>query len=233
MFRIFAQAYKYFNNKQDLDDFSLYAASQLFNRYYNEKLPKIKSCMNYVKKVINPYKSQYQTKFYRENITREKLKNYDVRYDSDLELELINKSSGLNQCDFVVYLDDIAKTIKESIKCIPHKLHSNEFENIYISCLLTFLDLITLSDLEQEQLNQINRSDCVRSNLYQSLYKMPKNYKPILYHLSEEYNQYILYLTNKAKISIKNDLKEIIYSQVSVQNLYNDLLNDYKDDDDF
>ena len=57
----------------------------MFKRYQNTELPKIRSCLNYIKKVLYAHKLQYQKEFFQENITPEKLKNYDTRYDTDLE----------------------------------------------------------------------------------------------------------------------------------------------------
>lgn len=106
--------------------------------------------MNYLKKVLYAYKAQYQQKFFRENITKEKLKDYDTNYDVSLEYELCDKVSGLNKCEFSIYLEDIPKTILNSLKFIPRRKNSPEFENIYMSCLLTFLDLITITKEQQQ-----------------------------------------------------------------------------------
>ena len=59
------------------------------------------------------------------------------------------------------------------------------------------------------------------------MYKIPNDYKPILYHLDDTFSDYIITLVNKVRIEIKNDLKEILYSQVSVADLYLDAMEQF------
>ena len=160
------------------------------------------------------------------------MKNYDTNYDVSLEYELSDKVSGLNKCEFQIYLENISKSIIGSIDKIPKKKNSYEFNNILISCLLTYLDLITITKLDQEKLESICRSEKIKTNLYLSLYKIPRDYKAVLYHLDQSYNDYVLFLVNKVRIEIKNDLKNILYSQVSIKDLYAEVLNNYKENDD-
>jgi len=114
---------------------------------------------------------------------------------------------------------------------IPTKRDSFEFNNIYMSCLLTFLDLITPSEKCRQRLNSITKGEQAYNNLYISLYKIPSNYKPVLYHLGSEYNDYIVLLVKKVRSAIRNDLKDLLYSYYPIKDLYKDMLEPFKDTD--
>ena len=229
---ILAFKWKYFYDPRDYDEFALFAAGKVFERYTNTKLPKIKSSLNYIKKVLYPYKAQYQTQFYCENITEEKLGSYDTKYDPDLEWDLQDKCSGLNQSEFKIYLEDIAKTIKGIIERIPTKKNSSEWNRVYISCLLTFLDLITPETRQQARFEDLTKSDTVKTNFYKMMYKIPKNYKPILYHLDPMFSAYVLLLVKEARITIRNDLNDLLYSSVPTKDLYLDAVACIRGEDD-
>ena len=77
-----------------------------------------------------------------------------------------DKCSQISKSEFMIYLEDIARTIKGSLSKLPKKRNSPESMNIYMSCLLTFMDLITPSIEDKEKLDAITRSEVVRSNLF-------------------------------------------------------------------
>ena len=132
-----------------------------------------------------------------------------------------------------MYLECVSRTIYGSIaNKIPKKVGSFEFDNIYTSCLLTFLDLITPSMKCKKRLDAITKGESAYNNLYLSLYKIPTDYKPILYHLDSSYSDYILLLVKKVRGAIRNDLKDILYSYYPIRDLYQDLLEPFKDEDD-
>jgi hypothetical protein len=54
---VLAFKWKYFRSAKDYDDFALFAASKIFERYFDKNLPVIKSSLNYIKKVLYPFKA--------------------------------------------------------------------------------------------------------------------------------------------------------------------------------
>lgn len=229
---ILAVKWRYFNKSQDYEEFSFFSANKIFERYKNRNLPKVKSCLNYLKKVLYPYKVQFQNQFYCENLSEEKLENLDTKYDPSLEWNLQDKCTGLNKSDFHFYLENVSKTLWDIVSKIPEKKNSSEKNDIYISCLLTFLDLITPETKSLNQYNELIRSENIRDNFYKTMYKVPKDYKPILYHLDDKFQDYILILVKEARICMRNDLNELLYSSVPVKDLYVDALNQLKEEDD-
>ena len=230
---ILSYKWKYFNTQKDYDEFAIFSAGILFKRYVQQsQLQPVKSSLNYIKKVLRIYKIQFQKEFFQENITRD-IQDENVKYNISFEYELQDKCSQLNKVEFLVYLQDIPRTILGSLtNSIPKKKHSSEFTNIYLSCLLTFLDLITPSVQEQKQLDSIQRSDYIYTNLYLQLYKIPDGYKPVLYHLDKTYEDYILLLVKRIRASIRNDLKELLYQHFPINDLYQDILEQFQESND-
>lgn len=229
---ILALKWRYFRVSSNYEEFAIFAANKVFERYINKNLPRIKSSLNYIKKVLYPYKAQYQTQFYCENVSQEKLSRYDTKYDPDLELDLQDKCSGLSKIEFKIYLEDISKTIFGIVNKIPKRKDSAEKNNIYISVLLTFLDLITPDIKDKQRFNSITKGESTKTNLYNLMYKVPRDYKPVLYHLDDSLSDYVVLLTREARISIRNDLNDLLYSSVPASDLYLDAVSQLGGDND-
>ena len=56
---ILALKWRYFRVSSNYEEFAIFAANKVFERYINKNLPRIKSSLNYIKKVLYPYKAQY------------------------------------------------------------------------------------------------------------------------------------------------------------------------------
>lgn len=209
-----AHELSFFSNSTDYDEFALYSATRLFQRLINKKqfeidsdesepkLPQIKSILNYIKKVINPYKFDFELQFKIED------KNLNVISTSyfDLESHICDNASLFDQIEFSMTLGSISNIVKAHLKKIPRKQHDPEWINIYISCMLTLLDSITLSKFMQQKIStSIRTTDKMVDNLYVE----SRSNDPILFHLPDSMSNYIKILVN--------ELRDVIASELSWQ----------------
>lgn len=72
----------------------------------------------------------------------------------------------------------------------------------------------------------------MKTNFYKMMYKIPKNYKPVLYHLDPTFSAYVLLLVKEARITIRNDLNDLLYSSVPTRDLYLDAVARMRGEDD-
>lgn len=209
---IIARKYAFFETAVDYDEFSLYAASRLFSRLKhkkqfetdengNPKMKKIKSILNYVKKVLTHLKTDFEYTFRIES------KDVDIVSTETFNLGsyIAEETSPFDRLEFSASLDNIAMIVKAHLKKIPVKYASAEWMNIYISCLLTLIDSITfptylLNDVHPES---VHLREAKFNNIYQEL----RNQPPTLYHLPESMSNYICVLVN--------ELRHVIASEIS------------------
>ena len=200
----------YFKNAQDYDQFSLYCASRLFQRLFNPKqfevdsdgIPKmkqIKSILNYIKKVIYPYKVDFELEFKIEN------KDVDVVHvgSFDLGSHMVESSSLFDRIEFSLSLDSISEIVRSHLKKIPRKKDSSEWMNIYLSCMLTLLDSVTLT---RAMLTKYRNMKLHKDDYLDSAYEELRNQKPILYHLPDTMSNYIRVLVNELRHVIASEL---------------------------
>ena len=153
----------YFDTNAEYEDFSLSVANKLFLRLRNPKqailiegsgktkLPQIKSILNYIKRTIYPAKMDYE----RDRTTKTSQLKVDVLNNFISNSLAYNSSKiedSLSKVEFNEYLDKIVYIIREYLYNIPYISDITTWHNIYMSCLLSFLNSITLSNASKEKL---------------------------------------------------------------------------------
>lgn len=203
----------YFNRVHYYDDFSLYCASKLFMRLRNKKqdlpednpnkLPQIKSILNYMKKLMYPMKVDFE----QENYCQSDEENGTLYVSNfDLGQYLSDEATIFNQMEFSYTLSSVSMIVKSHLQKIPYKKDSPEWLNIYVSCMLTLLNSITLSNFNKARASKLRRNS---EQIIDKLYVQLRYEDPILYHLDSSMSNYIKVLVN--------ELRKVISSQLSFE----------------
>lgn len=217
-----AKKSSYFKQNHYYDDFAIYAASRVYFRLTNPKqhqlnedgtlkLEKIKSVLNYIKKVIYPMKVDFEQSEYCQTISKE---SYPEEVNYNFSNLLNNSIDELTFSEFGLTFNNIGKTCKAFLKTIPYKTNSVEWLNIYTSVMLTFLNTITLTNRRKNRLEHLSSTMRLTDNHIISAYEQ-ENQQAILFHLPESMNDYILVLTRQLKHLIAKDLTDILHTNIS------------------
>ena len=214
----------FFDSNDKYDNFCLHAATHLFLRLKNKKqfevdelgqpkLNKIKSILNYIKTTLYPMKVDFEQKYYSQ-VIHENLDEdvYDDSYTFSDQLE--RYVDEIHLCEFKLYLNDVVKTSREFLKKIPYYKDRATWNNIYISCLLSFLNSITISNKNLDRINSFkNNKDDNPETMYK-IYKEELEDSVILYHLEKDMKDYIEVLVKQLKHIISCDLSSMIQSSL-------------------
>ena len=84
--------------------------------------------------------------------------------------------------------------------------------NLYLSCMLTLLKSLTISNKNQARLNNKLLKKLPVDNLLDSIYAAEKQDDVVLYHLDKNMRNYVDVLVKRIKHSIAKDLKYLIGS---------------------
>lgn len=211
-----------------VDQFGLYCSSKLFLRIVNpkqyeldsegrEKLPKIKSILNYTKNVIHHYKVDYELEFNVED------KNLDVvTFSSNTLSQTLSDDAYLfDMMDFSFTIESISSIVRSHLSRIPYKKHSSEWLNIYTSCMLTLLDSVTLN---RDMIETLKNSTNMQKNSLNRMYDLSRYADPILYHLPKSMSNYIRVLVNEIRHVIVAELRWKSSSRFSVETTIKELL---------
>lgn len=200
----------YFHTQEELDSFGLFAASRLFLRLQNSKqfettdegiprMKQIKSILNYIKTVLYPYKVDYELEFNIEN------KNIDIIPTGtfDFGSHLIDQTSLFDSVSFACTMDSVSTICRAYLKRIPYKQNSAEWTNIYISCMLSLIDSVTLTN---QKLKQFSNGKVPKQEVLDKLYSELRYQPPILFHLDKSMGNYIATLVNELRHVIAAEL---------------------------
>lgn len=187
--------------ESEYDDFALYFASILFIRIYHKKhLKEIKSIKNYINNIyyfikvnFNTQEGNYQQSFSGDD---DFLKNY---YRDALTQDNKQRVKSL----MLDELSELPKYILEYIGNTPYRDNKVICKNMYISCLLSIIDSLTLSNSEKNKLDKkLDAGNNVDINLSKEeviLYQLPFDMKPI-----------IQLINRKAKKKLLENLRDIL-----------------------
>lgn len=225
---------------RDYEDYALYSATQLFLRYQKEKtnpnLKPIKSVLNYVKRTLYPFRVNYQKANFTE-VFREESLNGELPEGVMNIMTAPLKNTEMLQIDYEYCLSSLLYTIKKVLKDSPYRSDKVEIHNIYLSCCLTLLKMITLSYKNEARVQ--NKLDRVlpTGTLLEQVYGEESQEDVVLFHLDKSMYNYILLLVNRIKRLIAKDLKCVIgsydLSDEDIQAILSESVKETFDNDDY
>lgn len=232
LFYILAVKGKMFNSGRDYDEYALYAATQLYLRYKkedNEKganLKPIKSCLNYIKRILYPLKVNYQKANFEQVFQEGSLQgNAPTQILDDKISDIRNLNSSLVSVECNYYLSSIHSSIRGILEKTPYRNNKVILHNLYISCLLTFLKSITLSKRSLARLEDRKAKKLSLEGVLDQLYaRESREDNIVLYHLDSSMHNYVAFLFNKIKKEVVKDLNYIIGSYEPSESVIKDLL---------
>lgn len=219
----------FFVTEEETDSFALYSATRLYNRLTNTKqfetnpdgtpkMQKITSILNFTKNVLGGYKYDYDLEFKGMPQTKD-VEVINVPYFA-FDTYVAENTYIYDQLDSSFTFQGLSSTVKRHLSKIPRKKHSAEWDNIYLSCLLTLLNTVTLSE---EQKKRLKNATHYKHLILDKLYKELRFEDPILYHLDSSYKNYILTLVNEIRDVLAAEItwtsNTHITSDTSIENL--------------
>jgi len=213
IFYMLACKSNYFTKFEDYDGYAQYAATKIYTRYLKKEKKgiQIKSVLNYAKSCKGHLKVDYQNETF-EQVTKEG--DEDVQAFQQVFRD--NLSLSYNRENIV---DDMTETLKafptiarQVIKESPYRNDKLLCKNLYTSCLLTFLNSITLTNQTIERLNTKKESKDLSDSYVVKQYQRNLNDSLILWKVSPDYSDIILMLVNKIRTRMSSEINEIVSS---------------------
>lgn len=179
---------KYFKNTLDYEGYAAFLAYCTFERM---KKSKIKSVLNYMKSIKYFRKIAYEETMYSEMIDT----NFDQNFNSDKLIENTKTTYERNKRDILeLYINDSIESFNKIILNNIPKIYLNKkliYKRIYISCMLSFIDRITLPKILGDRAN-------LKSNIVDYYTKHLDNESVKLWHLDDSYKNIIIIILNKS-----------------------------------
>lgn len=198
---------KYFNNVNDYQNFASYLAYATYERMIDPSKPKLKSVLNYMKSIQYFRKNAYQRETYARIIDPD----YDSSWNGDLFIE--NYKTGIEstshhyvEMSMLDVLAHIPTIIKESIPKV-FRADKVNYENIYMSCLLTMINGLTLSNDHKERLKSKEEDNpCFNEASY---YKKYLDDEIILWHLPDSMETVVRVVINKTNSKLVSEIRSL------------------------
>lgn len=210
IYHMFACKKKFFKNFEDYDLFAQYAASTVYVRFLKKwrRGERVKSIKNYAEASCYPLKIGFQQEHFEELINP-KLDGGVLSAGIDEFLKGTAQTSNYDE----FLLDDIYNiimTLPQKLKAViertPYAKSYTKRKNLYMSCLLTFLNSITISNIDKKRISEISKKLSVKGDArYLKLLEKERLSKAISWkNIASE--EYITVLVNEVRYEISNEL---------------------------
>lgn len=197
---------KLFNNVNDYEDFASMLAYSTYQRMTNKNKSEIKSVLNYMKSVIHFRKMTFES--------QKQQKIIDSKFDDFDSMAYVERLKSVYESSNRDALFDGVKETLERVPsiikdCIPKVFKSDkvEYNNIYISSLLSFINRITLPSVYDEKLKV--KLDSMPHFNEVKYYKKYLDNDIILWHLPDSMEMVIVTIINKANGIIINEINDL------------------------
>lgn len=228
IFYSLAKKKNFFKTYEDYANYASYAAAQTYMRLINKKqflddndprkLEKIKSILNFVKRVLYPLKVNYQKSSFNDVIKSEEQVEYDgesihsaiKNYLTDI---VRSNSNNLISVDINSYISTINRTIMGVVDQTPYCNDNVMKKRLYKSCLITLLRNFTLSNYNKSKLFILNKYPRKLEDKYLSeIYSEESYTAPLCWRLGDEFLPYIQALCVRCKKLICDDIRYLMHN---------------------
>lgn len=207
----------------DYEPFALYLATQAYLRLINpkqflpdddpKKMKKVKSILNYIKRIMYPMIVNYQKQNFAqrfENGINEDLDNCHDKIRHELHLRVKKQNSQFMGVEFEHCLKSISFSIKQILKTTPYVKDKLMMHQLYQSCLLTLLNQFTLSNKNKERLDTRVAGNYKIGDFINQIYSEEQEDSIILFRLPDSMKNYLATLIQRIKKSLLKDLRMLI-----------------------
>lgn len=197
---------KYFKTQTDYEEFASMLAYSTYQRMMNKDKSKIKSVLNYMKSVLYFRKCAFDVQK-QQKIVDPKFDDWDyVGYIEECKssYEISNR-------------DRLFEGVVETLEAVPSMIKRNiprvfkgdkvEYRNIYISCLLSMINRVTLPSTYEDKLTtKLENSPAFDEVKY---YKKYLDSDIILWHLPSSMEVVVMTIINKVNRHIVDEISQL------------------------
>ena len=149
-----------------------------------------------------------------------------VNYIRDKSIYKLNSQyNDVLKIDFKYYLNKVCNTIKHHLNQSPYNNQPLMYHRIYISCLMSLLNQITLNNLNKERLSNRKSRGFKTDDFLNKAFEEERQDSIVLYHLDESMYNYIHTTVNILRSLIVKDLKYLIGSNQPTDSVIQSILN--------
>ncbi len=210
---------EYFYNSKDCDDFSIYLAEQLYWRFTDKDKEQIVSCRNYIDgilygRILNWQQSDKFRELLEDSNSDEKY-NLGRYIDVNAYKEQIRDEVCASDRDKIATLifseiENLPKIVENVSNHTQYKLDKTTTNNLYISCLLSLINGITLNIKLEEQIQEKVENGTIRDRYVITNRLKNLENSVILWHLEDEYTDVIKVLINRVKVMFIESINNVV-----------------------
>ena len=227
IFYMLACKKNYFHKFEDYDYFARFATSTIYMRYIKKQREgyKYRSILNYAKSTLSPLKVMYQNNSFAD------IKNPSLNNTIE-SFELQQQLKNSIQSDYMVGLEDeinkvletLPKIIKQTIDETPYSSDKLMYKNIYLSCILSLINSLTLNNITKKKYESKLESNTLSNDFFYRIVEKERLNCSMNWKLDSNMEDYIKVLTNKIRARLNDEILDTRNSFMLSEDVLDDIL---------
>lgn len=214
-----AKKKKYFSSEKSYDDFSIWLATKMYVRLTDprqfdddKKLDKITSVLNYIKGILYAKKIEFS----QQDDFQIVLGKFNSKYIKDFDDDALSdyyrptiesRNNDLIRQSVIELLELVPQMFQKELKKSPYKHNEIYMNNLYLSCLLTFIKSTTPSNT---QINKVDKSLIKNANVDISKISSGMTTEVVLWGLPDFLSDYVKLIYNRVRNNLIDEIKDSI-----------------------
>lgn len=233
-----------FQRWEDYEPFALDCSVKLYQRLINpkqflpddhpKKMKKVKSILNFIKRILYPLKVDYQKETFGQQFVPELHEDSVQKIREKFIGQCRNQFKPILKVDFEYYLKKISYTAHHFLKTTPYANDEVTLHNLYLSCMMTLVNQITLSNYNQKRYETRLKRGYNLEDFINKVYSEEQLDSVVVFHLDPNMKNYVAVLVNRIKKLIIKDMRYLIGdsepSDSVIQSIMSSSLEEYNID---
>lgn len=204
----------YFSRFDDYDQYALYSAARLYillrDKYIKagtvvrgREIVPVKNTLDFIRSVMPHFRTDFQNQNFAIVFNPEINQDTSI-IEADMKNAIRSDYQNSLEEDFQEVASQIPQFIKQIVRHTPYKKDKVMVRNLYMSCLLTLLNDITIPNRLKNKLNKskVNDGEAVARMYHYNIEE------PVLWHLDVGMSDYIRLLVTEVKYKFTEEFKE-------------------------
>lgn len=215
-----AKKKRYFESEKTYDDFSIWLATKMYVRLTDPrqfgdepKLDTVTSILNYLKKILFAKKVEYNSTIEYQTVLGRFNSKYIKDFDDDALIDyyrptIASRNNDIIKENLFYIFETIPQLFRKRLSKSPYKSDKVMLENLYLSCLLTFIKSTTVPNDQLARVDKLRGADHFNVDVSRNL-KMGST-EVVLWKVPSYLSDYVKFVYGRVRDELVDDIRDVV-----------------------
>ena len=215
-----AKKKRYFDSEKTYDDFAIWLATKMYVRLTDSKqfedppkLGKVVSILNYLKQILFAKKIEFNSTIEYQTVLGKFNSKYIKDFDDDALIDYYRPTVSSRNNDIIkenlfYIFETIPSLFRKQLEKSPYKKDKIMMENLYISCLLTFIKSTTVPNDQLAKVDKLRSNEHFNADVSRNL--RMGDVEVVLWKVPAYLADYVKFVYSRVRDDLVDDIRDVV-----------------------